>query len=563
MSPVMSRSIRRIAALATFCAAALMSGAGNAQIAGEAGGSVAGVSTGPATIVDDQRIDTPLRTTLLQDQRAGRRATPFGSELFAGEPPSISGTMDPNYVVRAGDRIAVTAYGLVNESQELVVDPAGNIVLPNIGPIQIAGTPASQVNAKISAAAGRVYQSNVRVYAAPTGSGHLTVFVTGRVLRPGGKAGSGGDSLVAFLQRANGIDPAQGSYRHILIRRNGRTLAEADLYAFLLNGDLPNVDLRFGDTIVVGQQGPVVSVSGDARAPYTFEFAGAAGTGAELLRFARPRPEVTHASILGTRDGRPYNAYVTRAEFAGLQLFDGDRVAFRADAPADTFTIRVEGAHTGPSIYTVRRGETLGPLLQRIPLDGLADQPMIHLERQSVAVAQKQLLEESLARLEKLIYTSSSPTEGVARARAANAEGLAQFITRARTVQPRGLVSLPQEADLAGVLLEPDDVIVIPYQSQTVVIAGEVELPQTLLWTPGMNANAFVKKAGGFTNRANRADVLVIHPDGSTQRGGDVRMGDRILVPPKLQGQGIQIFKDLTQILYQTAISALALNRFD
>ncbi len=56
---------------------------------------------------------------------------------------------------------------------------------------------------------------------------------------------------------------------------------------------------------------------------------------------------------------------------------------------------------------------------------------------------------------------------------------------------------------------------------------------------------------------------MVIHPDGSTQRGGAVRMGDRILVPPKLGGQGIQLFKDLTQILYQIAIAGLTVTRLD
>ncbi|MBC7985585.1 MAG: polysaccharide export protein, partial [Sphingomonadaceae bacterium] len=133
------------------------------------------------------------------------------------------------------------------------------------------------------------------------------------------------------------------------------------------------------------------------------------------------------------------------------------------------------------------------------------------------------------------------------------AAGIAAFIARARLVEPRGLVSLPEAVDPATVLLEPDDVIIIPYISQTVVIAGEVELPQTVIWTAG-DARDYVAMAGGFTRLANRADTLVIHPDGSTQRGGDVRSGDRILVPPKAPTQLLTLIRDITQIFAQVGI---------
>jgi protein involved in polysaccharide export with SLBB domain len=526
--------------------------------------SAAGVSQGPAAaLLDDQRGADLTKPTLLQEQRAGHRPPPFGSELFASGngPTGTTALTDPNYVLRSGDRVQVASYGMVNSTNELVVDSSGNIVIPNVGPVKVSGLSAGEVNDAITAATGKVYQSTVQVYAHAVSAGTTQVFVTGPVMQPGGQTGSGTDSIVGFLQHAGGIDPNRGSYRHILVRRAGTTLVQIDLYNFLLNGDLPDVELRSNDVIVVGQQGGIVSVSGDVRAPYTFEFAGTGGSGQELLRYARPRPEVTHVSILGTRGGRPFNAYLTRAEFAAFPLLDGDRVGFQADAPADTFVVRIEGAQDGPSAYTVRRGEMLGPLLKRIPMDALADAPMIHLERQSVAVAQKQLLQESLSRLEKAIYTTSSSTSSVAAARSADAQGLQQFIARARNVQPRGLVSLPDDANVDQVLLEPDDVIVIPYKSQTVVIAGEVELPQTVLWTAGGTAKDYVKRAGGYATRANRSDTLVIHPDGSTQRGGAVRPGDRILVPPKLAGQFLAFLKDITQILSQTAVAAYTVFR--
>ncbi|MFN2258532.1 MAG: polysaccharide biosynthesis/export family protein, partial [Parasphingopyxis sp.] len=390
----------------------------SAQIDRDSGASAVGADSAPTAVLqDDQRGTIRQSQTLRQDQLRGFRPEPFGSELFdADAGAGTAGVMDPNYVVQPGDRVSVTTYGLENQTGTLVVDPEGNIALPNVGPVRVGGVLASQVDDVVSAAASQIYQSTVQVYATVLDSGQILVFVAGPVDQPGSHSGSSQESVIGFLQRAGGIDEDRGSYRHIIIRRNGETIGNIDLYDFLLSGDMSGVQLQTGDVVVVGQQGPIVSVTGDVRAPYTFEFAHAAGTGAELLLYARPRPEVTHVSVLGTRDSTPFNAYVTREEFAVLTLYDGDRVQFHADAPADTFIVRVRGATTGPSAYVVNRGDYLGPLLDRIPLDPLADTPMIHLERESVAETQKVLLQENLARLERVIYTDSAPTPSVAQA---------------------------------------------------------------------------------------------------------------------------------------------------
>jgi protein involved in polysaccharide export with SLBB domain len=555
----------RLLALFASLLLAMAASPATAQIGEDAGASAVGAGSAPSAVIqDDQRGSEVQRTTLRQDQLAGRRPQPFGAELFQqSNTASVAGAADPNYVVQPGDVVSVTTYGLVNETARLVVDAEGNIVLPNVGPVRIAGTRSADVNDVVSASASQVYQSTVQVYATVADAGDIQVFVTGPVLRPGGHAGVSQSSVIGFLQSAGGVDADRGSYRHIIVRRNGETLGSVDLYDFLLNGDLSGVDLRNGDVIVVGQQGPVVSVGGDARAPYTFEFANVAGAGigSELLRYSRPRPEITHVSVLGTRDGIPYNAYVTREEFAVMALADGDRVRYEADASSSTFVVRIMGAHDGPSAYVVNRGDYLGPLLARIPLKPLADVPMIHLERQSIAETQRVLLQENLARLERAIYTAPSTSAASAQERAAQAASLGSFIARARQVEPRGLVALPDDADLSHVLLEPDDVIIVPYLNQTVVIAGEVELPQTVLWTPGNDARDYVNGAGGFTNLANRSDTLVIHPDGTVQRGGLVRAGDRILVPPKAPGQTLQIIRDITQILGQTGLAAASIFR--
>ncbi len=523
----------------------------------------ASTTSQPAPLVSTQ-ASQQSPTTLLQYQTVGSRPPPFGSEMFAT--PNVTASLnilDPGYIMKPGDHITLSVYGgLPDQTQDLVVDTKGNIVVPGVGPVQVAGLTASAVNGVVNGAASAIFSSAVKVYASPTTTALITVFVTGPVKTPGPYQGASTDSVLAYLQRAGGIDPIRGSYRNIIVRRAGQTIAHVDLYGFLRTGEMKPLRLREGDVIVVGQQGPIVSVYGSARAPFTFELAQASGTGEEVLYYARPQPQTNYAGVLGVRETKPYNVYLALGDFAREPLRDGDRVAFAADTIADTVVVEIEGAHAGPSSYVVPRQTSLAAVLARIPLDSMADRHWIHLKRVSVAVTEKQLLNESLSRLEKAIYTQNSSTEGVAQANAAQAQAIQQYIDRAKQIQPQGNVALPPGADLSRVSLEPDDTIVIPYQSQVVAIGGEVTQPQALIYEPGVTAEGYVRRAGGFSDLANKGHILIIHPDGTTQVNGYVQPGDRILVLTHLSGKYIQLVKDLTQILYQLAIAAVAVNRF-
>jgi len=508
---------------------------------------------------------TPAPTSLLQYQNQGIRPAPFGSQLFTGGNITATtvGVVDPTYVMKPGDQVNVTLWGSVPDANSTaVIDTNGNIFVPGVGPVKIGGLAANHVDATVKAAAAVVYRNQVHIYAAPVTTVPITVFVTGPAVAPGPYAGLGSDSVVAFLQRAGGIDPNLGSYRNITVLRNNQPIAHIDLYEFLRTGHMPAVSLHMNDTIVVGQQGPIVAVTGVARAPFTFELAGPSGRGEEILYYARPRPEVNYAALLGFRNAQPLNAYVSVPDFAKMPLMDGDRVGFSADAIADTVVVEVTGAYQGPASYVVPKETTLGAMLTRIPLDPMADRRWIHLQRASVAFSQKQLLSEDLARLQKAVYTQPSPTAALVASAAAQATAVQQYINYASQIQPIGDVAFSPGADLNQVPLEPDDIIVIPYKSEVVSIGGEVVEPQALIFQPGLTVRGYIKKAGGFSNIADKGHILVIHPDGSTELNGVVQPGDRILVIVHLPGRLLDILAAVTQILYQTAIASVALKSF-
>ena len=180
-------------------------------------------------------------------------------------------------------------WGAVEHADVVVVDAQGNIFVPEIGPIRVVGIRNGDLAARIRKAVATVFTQNVNVYTNLEGTSPVVVYVTGYVNAPGSFAGVSSDSLLYFLSRAGGVDPRQGSYREITVKRGGEVIEEIDLYDFLLEGTLARVQFMDGDTIVVRPRGNTVEVTGSVRNEYRFEIPDDGVTGRNVAGLARPR----------------------------------------------------------------------------------------------------------------------------------------------------------------------------------------------------------------------------------------------------------------------------------
>jgi hypothetical protein len=102
-------------------------------------------------------------------------------------------------------------------------------------------------------------------------------------------------------------------------------------------------------------------------------------------------------------------------------------------------------------------------------------------------------------------------------------------------------------------------VVVVPQRTNVVRVGGEVLMAQALLYKPDMSAEDYVELAGGYTDRAETDRLIVLHADASVSLGDSdliVRPGDEILVPPRVDSKEVQNVLDVTQIIYQIAVSA-------
>jgi protein involved in polysaccharide export with SLBB domain len=496
-----------------------------------------------------------------QQRLAGPATAVFGATLFTQTPQASSDAPNPNYVLAPGDRVSVRAWGAVESELVGAIDPAGNLFLPNIGPIPVAGVRVGDLQSVVEAEIRKVYTTQVQVYATVLSTQRIGVFVTGFVRSPGRFAGTASDSVLDFLVRAGGIDPGRGSFREIALTRGGATMASIDLYRFLLEGRLPAVRLQEGDTIVVGRQRALVGADGAVRNNFLFESQGRANIlGRDLIDFARPLPAATNAVVRGVRNAQPFSRYMTIAELAQQTLLDQDTVTFVADVATRTIRVTVEGSRLYPSVLVTDRDMTLCQLLDHIAVDaGLANTEGVFLMRPSLALAQKRSIDEALDRLERQLFLSPAPTGSVAEARTAEANLVSQYIARARRIQPEGrLVVMGADGRCAPLRLEEGDVIVIPERSQTVLVQGEVNFPQAVVWREGWSVEQYLEAAGGLTARGARSTLMVRRPSGQAilEPRAPPRPGDELIALPYLDPKYFLFGRDLITALFQVALAA-------
>ena len=489
---------------------------------------------------------------------AGPATAVFGATLFTRGIPSPTEAPNPNYVLGAGDRVSITIWGFVEGSVVAAVDNEGNIFVPQVGPVRIAGTRAGDIQRVVESEVRRVYAQQVQVYATVISTGSLGVFVSGFVRQPGRHLGTSSESVLDYLARAGGVDPGRGSYREIAIRRGGRDLVRVDLYRFLLTGELPSVTLQQGDTIVVPPQGAMVGADGAVRNNFLFEVSGRSMSGAELIRLAAPLPSATNAVIRGTRNAQPFARYVTVRELAGVQLLDQDTVSFITDSPAPTVRVMIEGSRIGPSVLIADRDTSLCTILDYVSVEpGLANTRGIFLLRPGLAQQQQRTINEALDRLERQLFLSISPTAGVAQVRASEANLIANYIQRARRTQPEGrLVVMDRNGRCADVRLQDGDTIVIPERVETVLVGGEVRIPQAVVWRQGMTIADFVRAAGGFGERGDESSLMIRRASGEVvlEPTEPPQPGDELIALPRLDPKYFQLASDLFNLIFQSAV---------
>src|ERR1700722_12483934 len=150
----------------------------------------------------------------------------FGANLFRNVPSTFAPVehipVTPDYVIGPDDELRIRIWGQVNFNADVRVDRSGTIYLPQVGAIHVAGLPFSALDKQLRSEIGRVFRNfDLTVDAGQLRS--IQIFVVGQARRPGSYTVSSLSTLVNALF-ASGGPSTQGSLRHILLKRQGKTI---------------------------------------------------------------------------------------------------------------------------------------------------------------------------------------------------------------------------------------------------------------------------------------------------------------------------------------------------
>lgn len=502
---------------------------GMAGVQNAAGLAEIGQGTGPtgATAPADLAKPTPNQFQRFVQQATGQELPLYGFNLFSGPRfQSLANVPVPaNYVLGPGDDVDLKIWGMADFAARLTVDRNGQITIPRVGTVTVAGTRADQLEKQLKTQVGRVF-NNFELSATLGRLRSIQVYVVGQARKPGAYTVSGLSTLISVLFESGG-PAATGTMRKIQLVRGGQSVSTLDLYEFIHSGKTTgDAPLQPGDVIVIPPAGPRVAVTGALDTPAIYELAGPQESLQSLLAYTGGLQVLAtpHKALLERI--QPANATAPRAvqeialDASGMAqpLRDGDVLWLFPISPQFGNAITLRGNVAAPLRYSHKPGMRVSDLIPEpaalIQSDYYQRKNIIVQHESGKRVAAERVISEVKNLLEEINWDYAS------------IERL--DVDRVKTtLLPFNLGKAIKDRDpLHNLELQPGDVLTVygvtdlpvPMEKRTqfVRLGGEVRVPGLYQISPGETLPQLLAKAGGFT--ANAYPYATVFTRESTRR---------------------------------------------
>ena len=315
--------------------------------------------------------DPPTEFQKMVSSSTGKMLPIYGAQLFRGGPSTFAPLdrvpVTPDYVIGPGDELLIQVWGQVRLNSHFTVDRSGNIYIPQVGTVQVAGLSFGQLRDNLKSQIGRVFRNfDMNVNMGQLRS--IQVFVVGQARRPGSYVVSSLSTLVDALFVTGGPLP-QGSMRHIHVKRGDKLITDFDLYDLLQHGDKSkDTSLLPGDVIYIPPVGAQVAVAGLVNTPAIYELKSATETSvSQVLELAAgPANIASNDSVRLERVDAHRMRSVTNLDLneAGLkqQLQDGDILELVSIVNRFKNGVTLRGNVANPGHYAWHEGMQVGEL---------------------------------------------------------------------------------------------------------------------------------------------------------------------------------------------------------
>lgn len=298
----------------------------------------------------------------------------FGADLFRNNnltfEPNLNIATPVNYILGPHDQVDISVYGNSQVNWKLDVSPEGNINIPGIGIVNVAGKTIEQATSIIKsklAAGNYAIGRGTNVQVALGNIRSIKVIMVGQLQRPGTYTLPSLASVFNALYAAGGPNE-NGSFRQIEIIRDNRVIRHLDIYDFLLKGDQSNnITLQDQDVVRVPTYRVRVEMRGEVKTPALFEVL-PGETLQDVIRFA------------GGFSNEAYTALIKVSQISDQQrrITDVPEVDFKNYLPlrGDIYTVSrilnryenrvtINGAVFRPGEYELDKGLTLSGLIKK------------------------------------------------------------------------------------------------------------------------------------------------------------------------------------------------------
>jgi protein involved in polysaccharide export with SLBB domain len=430
----------------------------------------------------DERKASFSTDTKVQTQAQLDDVDIFGSNLFKRKDltfePSLNIPTPPDYQLGSGDVLNIEVWGASQSSFKLKISPEGQIFVPSLGPIQVSGLTVERATSLIINKLSTIYSglkgASPNTFAQVTLGNIRSIKVTiaGEAFMPGTY------TLPAFATVFNALYFAggpggNGTYREVKVIRSGNTIANIDLYSFLLKAESSqNIRLQDEDMIFIGPYKNRVMLSGEVIRPAIYELR-ENETLSDLISYAGGyTSSAFHKSLVVNRktesERRLLN--VDSDLFSSFLMKNGDVLKVGKILERYENRVTIRGAVFREGEYALKEGMTLTDLINK-------------------------------------------------------AEGLREdaFTSRASIYRLRENLEVEViDVDLKAILENPamdlqlkrEDLLLISSilelkQERTVNIVGEVQKPGSFPYADNISLGELIRKAGGLKHSASLAMVEV------------------------------------------------------
>lgn len=366
-------------------------GAITGALNGAMGTSVPGTTFAPLPVPNLRATDTPTEASKLTSrgialeplkpndfqqfvlQITGQRLPLYGYQFFenvnASQAQAVGAmqtsnafasaegaAVSPEHPLGVGDQLIIRAWGSIDVDVRTTIDRNGQVIIPKVGAVSMAGVKVSQSEAIIKQALAKNYKGfEVNVTLGQLRA--ITIYVVGQARRPGSYTLSSMSTLSSGLFATGGPN-SNGSVRRVQLKRAGQLVTEFDLYGFLTQGNAyGDVRLIDGDVIFIPPVAGYVALLGTVNSQAVYELKTAEEKLDQLIAVAGGLPVTTDPRKVSLERLTPHlpqprsiqNLSLQVSGPQGLQtvLQNGDLLTFQSITPdmADAVTLRGQVAH--------------------------------------------------------------------------------------------------------------------------------------------------------------------------------------------------------------------------